>query len=226
MNACMNKVAHGALMAIFMTLAASATAQSAGQWAVKAGVAEIKPHVESGDTTAPALPRTQADVGPATQAVFSVAYGLTDHITTELKLGLPFRHKLYGAGSIAGTGHLATVKVLPPAALLQYRFFKPTALFRPYVGLGAAYAYFADETGSGQLTAITRTGSAPVTFSIKGKVAPTLQAGLAININQRWFADFSYTKSRLKTVVSYSTGQTMDIRLDPSSVSMGIGYKF
>ncbi len=226
MKASMNKVAQAALTAAAMTLAASVSAQSAGQWAVKAGVGEIKPHVDSGDTTAPALPGTKADVGPGTQAIFSVAYGLTDHLTAELELGLPFRHKLYGAGAIAGTGQLASVKVLPPAALLQYRFFKPDALFRPYVGVGAAYAYFADETGSGQLTAITQTGSAPVTFSIKGKVAPTVQAGLAININARWFADFSYTKSRLKTVVSYSTGQTMDIRLDPSSVSMGIGYKF
>ena len=226
MKACIKNVATLALAAAALTAAAGASAQSAGQWSVKAGVAEITPQVTSGDISAPALPHTKADVGPNSQPILTIAYSFTDNISAELDLGLPFKHKIYGAGAIQGTGQLGSVKVLPPNALIQYRFFKPESIFRPYIGLGAAYAYFADETGSGQLTAITQTGLSPVTFSIKNKLAPTVQLGLVINMNERWFADFAYTKTRLRTEVTYSTGQKQDMTLDPKSVSMGIGYKF
>ncbi len=216
------------VLALGAALAATGavSAQSAGQYAVRLGVGKITPQVKSGDVSAPALPGTKADVGPDTQPVFSIAYGLTDNITADLELGLPFKHKLYGAGSIQGTGQLGSVKALPPTLLIQYRFFKPDALFRPYVGVGATYAYFADETGSGRLTAISDIGGPPTTFSIKNKLAATAQIGLVMNINERWFADAAYSKTRLKTKVSFSSGQTQDMTLDPQAVHIGIGYKF
>jgi len=57
--------------------------------------------------------------------VFGPANGLTDNVSLESDLGLPFKHKLYGAGALAGMGELGTVKVLPPTVLLQYRWFHP-----------------------------------------------------------------------------------------------------
>jgi outer membrane protein len=206
--------------------AGSASAQSAGQWTVKAGIGQITPEVHSGEVTAPALPHTKADVKPDTRPVFSIAYGITDHVSAALDLGVPFRHDIVGAGAIAGTGKLGSTKALPPTALIQYRFNAPSAIFRPYLGLGVTYAHFRDEKGSGQLTAITNIGSStPVTFNIDDKVALTAQAGLVININQRWFADFTISKARLRTDVHYSTGQTQDMRLDPKFVSAAVGYK-
>ncbi|MCX7220413.1 MAG: hypothetical protein NTY70_16245 [Burkholderiales bacterium] len=71
-------------VAAAMTVAASASAQSAGQWTVKAGLNVITPKVESGDLSAPALPHTKAAVGTDTEPVLIITYSLTDHIVMEL----------------------------------------------------------------------------------------------------------------------------------------------
>lgn len=214
------------LAAAALLTAPAAFAQSAGQWTVKVGATKITPKVESEDVTAPALPGTKSDVGPDTQPTFAISYSLTDNIVAQLDLGLPYEHRIYGAGSIQGVGQLATVKALPPTAFLQYRFFKPEARLRPYVGVGATYAYFADETGSGQLTAVSDIGGPPTTFSIKNKLAATGALGLIININERYFADVFVAKTWLKTDVKFSSGQTQHMVLNPESISLSIGYKF
>lgn len=225
MKVCLKSVAALAALAAF-TASGAAMAQSAHQWTAEVGIGEVTPDVESGDVSAPALPHTKADIGSSTKPVFSISYGLTDNWAVQLALGVPLKHELYGAGAIAGTGKLGSVKALPPTALLQYRFGTPSSVLRPYVGAGATYAYFADETGSGQLTAITNTGSTPVSFEVDNKLCLSLQAGLTVNINERWFADFKMIKTRLRTQVHYSSGQQQDMRLDPKLVAVAIGYKF
>ena len=204
----------------------AAFAQSAGQWTAKVGVTKITPKVDSDNVTAPALPGTRSDVGADTEPTFAFSYSFTDNVALQLDLGLPYKHKIYGAGSIVGVGQLATVKVLPPTLSVQYRFFDPQAKLRPYVGLGATYAYFADETGSGQLTAVSDIGGPPTTFSIKNKLAATGEIGLIYNINERYFADVYFSKTWLKTQVSFSSGQTQQMTLNPQAVGISVGYKF
>jgi outer membrane protein len=209
-----------------MAVASAASAQSAGQFTVKAGVGKITPKVNSGDVSAPALPGSKVDVGSDTKPVFDIAYGLTDNISVELALGMPYKHKLYGDGSISGTGQLGTVQALPPTLFLQYRLFEPENIVRPFVGLGATYAYFRKETGSGQLTALLNTGGPGATFGIDPKLAATVQAGVAVNLNPRWFVDLTVNKTYLKIKTHYSTGQTQDVTLDPVAVVVAVGYKF
>jgi outer membrane protein len=209
-----------------MAVASSASAQSAGQWTAKVGAGKITPKVESGDVSAPAMPNAKVAIGSDTEPVFIFAYGLTDNISAELDLGVPYKHKLYGAGSLAGTGQLATVEALPPSAFIQYRFFQPETMVRPYVGLGLTYAYFQKATGSGGLTALLNTGGPASTFKIDGKAAATLQAGVAVNLNPRWFVDMTVTKTYLKVENKYSTGQTQQVKLDPVGVILAVGYKF
>lgn len=216
-----------ALLAGAAVLAAgAASAQSAGAWTAKVGINKITPAVDSGDVSAPALPHTKADVGSDTQPILNFAYMVTDNVSAELALGLPYKHDILGAGSIAGTGRLGTAEVLPPTLFIQYRFFAPQAQLRPYLGLGLTYAYFQKETGSGQLTSVINTGGPAATFSIDNKFAASFQLGATWAINQRWFADVALVKTLLKTKVTYSPGQTQDIRLDPLAFNVGIGYRF
>jgi outer membrane protein len=209
-----------------MTVASTAAAQSAGQFTAKVGVGKITPKVDSGNVSAPALPGSKVDVGADTKPVLIFAYGITDNISTELALGVPYEHKLYGAGAIAGTGQLGTVQALPPSLFIQYRFFQPETMVRPFVGLGATYAYFRKETGSGQLTSLLNTGGPGTTFSIDPKLAATMQVGVAVNLNPRWFVDLTVNKTYLKVKTHYSTGQTQDVTLDPLAVVLAVGYKF
>ncbi|MDN4037209.1 OmpW family protein [Massilia sp. YIM B02443] len=214
-------------VAAALAFANGAAAQSAGQFTAKFGLNQLTPKVESGDITAPALPGTKADVGNDMQPVLIFAYGITDNISTEVALGTPYKHKIFGAGAIEGTGVLGTVEALPPTAFLQYRFFEPTATFRPFVGIGATYAYFMKERGSAKMTAITNPGSGvPTTFSIDNKFTYTAQVGVAMNLSEKWFADVTVNKTRLRTDVTFSTGQTQFMKLDPVAVVVAVGYKF
>ncbi len=213
-------------LAAALGAASGASAQSAGQWMFKVGLNKIEPDVKSDPVTAPALPNSKADIGADLQPVFTIGRMLTDNISADLHLGVPYKHKIYGAGSLEGTGKLGTSEVLPPTALIQYRFFRPDSKFRPYAGLGVTYAYFRNETGSGQLTALLNPGGPPATFSMKAKWAASVQVGATWSFNERWYADVAMVKTKLKTTASYSTGQTQEARLDPTAASIGIGYKF
>jgi outer membrane protein len=226
MKTTMNSAVQLLLMAAAVTAAGTASAQSAGQWTVKAGINTITPKVKSGDISAPALPGTKAAVGSDSQPVLVIAYGLSDNISAEVHLGTPYTHELSGDGAIQGVGKLGTVKVLPPTAFVQYRFFSPATMLRPYFGLGLTYAYNMETTGSGQLTAITNAGPTPTTFKVDNKLAAGVQAGLALNFTERWFADVAVSKTFLKTQVHFSSGQQQDITLDPLAVSVAVGYKF
>jgi outer membrane protein len=214
-------VAAGAL-----AVAGGAAAQAQGKWAVSIGAAQITPHVESGAISAPALPNSLGDVGKDTEPVIVVNYGFTDNITGEFTFASPYKHTLYGAGAIAGTGELGTVNALPPTAFVQYRFFSPNAAFRPYVGLGVTYAYFYKETGSFRMTALTNPGGPATTFSIDNKLTASGQIGAVWNFNEKWFLNAALVKTRLRTDVHFSTHQSQHMKLDPNSTVLTLGYKF
>ena len=226
MNIRLHRAATLLAAVVGVAACSGASAQAAGQWAVKLGAGKITPKVESGDVSAPALPGSKAAINSDTQPIFDVMYGVDDHVNVELALGLPYKHEISGAGAIEGVGVLGTVKVLPPTLFAHYRFLEPEARFRPYAGVGLTYAYFADETGSGKMTALSDIGGPPTTFSIKNKLAPTLQIGVIMNINAKWFLDANISKTWLKTKVSFSSGQTQDMTLNPQAVTLGLGYKF
>jgi outer membrane protein len=215
-------VAAGAL-----AVAGGAAAQSKGQFTVSLGANQLKPKVESGAISAPALPNSIGDVGKDTQPIAVITYGLTDNISVETAIGTPYKHKIYGAGAIEAGGQLGTVKALPAIALLQYRFFEPNARFRPYVGLGVTYAMFQKETGSFRMTALTNPGGGvPTTFKIDDKWTVSGQVGAQFNVNEKWFLNASYIKTKLRTDVHFSTNQHQHMKLDPDSFILSVGYKF
>ncbi len=226
MNQRFNRAAQALVAIAAMTLASAASAQSAGTFTAKVGLNKITPHVTSGDLSAPALPHTKADVESDTKPTLTLAYMLTDNISAEMHLGVPYKHNLMGAGAIKGTGKLGTSEVLPPTLLMQYRFFDANAMIRPYVGAGLTYAYFQKERGSGAMTALLNPGGEPSTYRLQNKLAGSIQLGATLAFNERWFADVGVIKTYLKTRASFSTGQTQEIKLDPTAVSIGIGYKF
>lgn len=215
-------VAAGAL-----AVAGGAAAQSKGQWAVAIGANQIQPKVQSGAISAPALPNSLADVGKSTQPIVAISYGLTDNITVELPVSTPYKHKLYAAGAIQGVGQVGTVEALPATVFLQYHFFEPSAMIRPYFGLGASYAYFRKETGSFKLTSLTNPGgSGPTTFSIDNKMTVSAQIGFAVNLNDKWSLNAAFVKTPLRTDVHYSTGQTQHMKLDPNATMVAVAYRF
>jgi outer membrane protein len=207
-------------------LAFTASTVFAQGWSVKVGVNQLTPKVTSGDMSAPSVPGTKSDVGADTQPIVALGYQYDDNIAVELDLGLPYKHKLYGAGAIAGVGQIGTVEALPPTIFGKYLFLEAQSTLRPFAGLGLTYAAFQKETGSGKLTALTNPGGPGTTFKVDPAFGVALQLGGIYNINEQWFADVSVTKSYLKTTTKFSTGQTIDMKLDPVALAIAVGYKF
>lgn len=215
----------GCVAGLFASGAASA--QTAGSWLVRAGAARIAPKVDSGDLSAPAFPGTKADVDSNTQFGGGITYMWTDNFAIDLPLSMPFKHDINGDGAIAGVGKIGETKALPITLMGQYRFLEASSPFRPYVGAGITYAKFYKEKGTAALTALTGGTSAnPTTLKIDSKAAATIEVGASFTFNERWFVDATVLKTFLKTTTTLSTGQTLDIKLDPLTTAVFVGYRF
>jgi outer membrane protein len=98
---------------------------------------------------------------------------------------------------------------------------------RPYVGAGLTYAKFYGARSTSTLTAISGgTPANPTTLEVDSKWAATVQLGATMQMGGGWFLDACYTYTPLSTRTTLSTGQTLDAKLDPSSVSLAVGVKF
>lgn len=203
-----------------------ATAQQAGGFSASIGLTQISPSVSSGNLSAPSLPGTQVSITNSTRLTGAVNYMLNDNIALHVPIGFGFKHSVNGAGAISGVGKLADTKALPITLIGQYRFLDTNALFRPYVGAGASYVKFYNTDGTGVLTALTNPGGPATGLSFKSKLAPTFQLGGIINLSDRWYVDASYSKTLIKTRGTLTTGQTIDVKLDPNAYTLQVGYKF
>jgi outer membrane protein len=219
-------------VAVAALTAASVYAQSAGTWMVRAGATTVAPVGPSENLSAPSLyipgssTGSQTSTASSTQVAGGISYMLTDNIALDLPLAVPFRHKLYGAGALEGVGQIGEVQALPMTLFVQYRFLEANAKFRPYIGLGATYAYFFNEQGSGALTALTNPGGSPTKLAVDSKFVLTPEIGATLALNNKWFMDVFYSKSSLKTKTTLSTGQTVEAALNPASYGIAIGFKF
>lgn len=215
------------LLGLALLSAGAAQAQSAGSWTLRAGATQIRPQVDSGDLSAPSEVHTQVDVRSATSLSGGINYALTDNLTLDVPVALPFKHDIVGAGAIAGVGKIGEVKALPVTLLAQWRFLGAQAPLRPYVGVGPTYARFFKERGNATLTAITGgSPSNPTTLSVESRWGASFQLGGTWAVDNRWSVDLHAVKTLLKTKTTLSTGQSIDLKLDPVTFSAGVGYRF
>ncbi len=218
------------LLAVALALASStnALAQSAKQWAVSLGVERVVPIVSYyGRLSAPVPTDAQVDLEGSTKPVLIVTYMLTDNVSLEANLAAPLKFDMTGAGSYQGTGKLGSLEYTPYTLLAQYRFFEAKAAFRPYLSAGLTYGSVEKTRGSGQLTALTNPGSStPTTFKGDSQFGVTVGLGATFAFNERWFADAALSKTFLKSKVQFSTGQSVNLKLDPVVTRVAIGYRF
>lgn len=223
-NKTLLRVAGAAALA---AAALGAQAQTAGTWMLSGGVTHISPNTSSGTLSPPAPPGTTVDVGSDTQPTFAVGHMLTDNWAVEVPIGFGFKHSINGTGGIAGVGQIGTVKALPISVFAQYRFLEAKARFRPYVMLGVTYAYFYDEAGSATLNALNPINPAGGTqLSVDSKFGLTPGFGVTAMITDRWFVDFKYARSFLRTTTTLSSGQKIDTKLDPDIFTLQVGMQF
>lgn len=226
MKESMYQIIVGFLALTAATLSDAAPAQSPGTFSASVGPTRIAPDVDSGNLSPPSFPGTRVEVGSDTRLTGTLNYRVTDRLGLALPVGFGFRHQITGDGAIAGVGKVAETRVLPVTLLAQYHFPDTHAGFRPYVGAGASYVRFYKEKGSDLLTAFTNPGGTATGVSFESKFAPTFQLGATYDIDNAWYVEGSYAKTILKTRATLTTGQTIDVELNPNTLAFHLGYKF
>jgi outer membrane protein len=194
---------------------------------LRGGFTRITPDVDSGDLSAPSIPGTKVDVGSSTRLSGGVSYMLTPNVSLDFPLALPFTQDLTGDGAIAGAGKIGDIRSLPVTLLAQYRFFEPTARFRPYLGAGPTYAKLYKAHGTATLSGLTGGSPAqPTLLSADSRWGMTFQIGASVAIDDHWYVDGFLAKTILRTTATLSTGQSIGLKLNPAAVQLGLGYRF
>lgn len=172
---------------------------------------------------APDLLTSNLDPQPAVVPELDFTYMATRNIGIELILATS-PHDLELSGALAGLGDGAETMLLPPTLLLQYHF-DTGSRYRPYVGAGINYTMAYAENASRALEAAL----GPTSVRAGDSIGWALQAGLDVDINDRWFfnVDIKYIDIKLDAELnSRGTIRTTEIGIDPVVIGAGIGYRF
>jgi outer membrane protein len=219
-------IASALVAAVALCGAGAAQAQVAGQMLVKLGWNKIMPKVKSDDLSPPGFPGSKIDIKSASALFFTATYMITDDISVEALGGLPYKHDVVGAGSVAGIGKISSIHQISPTLLLQYRFMSADAPLRPYIGAGPTFAKFYGSKGSAALTAVTNPGGPGTTVGGDTEWGGTIEAGANYKIDKHWFIDAAILKTFISTRAPLSTGQTITAKLNPVAINASIGYTF
>jgi outer membrane protein len=171
----------------------------------------------------------ELQVGSNTIPEIDFSYYITKNIAAELILAIGTRHDVNVSSTGAVSPNLGSVNLLPPTLTAQWHFM-PDTMIDPYVGAGAAFVLGMDRS----LTANVGALGLPIRID-RSSFGGVLQAGVDINLQDKWLVNFDVKKLWFGTDVELdgtAAGlkpgwQKIDnLDIDPWVVSIGIGKKF
>ncbi len=138
-----------------------------------------------------------------------ISYFFTPNWAAELILTYPQKQRVYANGT--QIGHF---KHLPPTLTLQYHV---TGLngFRPYLGLGINYTNLSDVH--------ILDGAAGLKHNSVGLAA---QLGVDIPLGGGWLINLDAKKVQIGTKVYVGGADQGKFKVDPTLLSIGVGYRF
>ena len=201
------------VMGSLVLTSTSSFAVDKGDWLVRFGAAHVKPNDKSGGFS------NNSAIGVAveddTQAFVNVSYMLKENIALELLAATPFSHDLIATGAV--TGKVGSADQLPPTFSVQYHF-KPKASVRPYVGAGINYTTFFNEKTTGAL--------AGTTLSLDDSWGLAVQVGVDVDITKDWFFNADIRYINIETKATSSALGAVDVEINPTVISLGVGTRF
>lgn len=217
------------LVAVAMlALAATPAAAEQGDWLVRLRGVIVAPNEDS-SAVLPSFPTGSVSVDNAIVPELDFTYFFTDYIGAELILATS-KHDISGEGALAGLNELADTWVLPPTLTLQYHLM-PGSRVRPYIGAGVNYTIFYSEDASPALVGAI----GPTSVDLEDSVGFAVQAGVDIDINERFFfnADIKYVDMDT-TATLFTPGvsptpdviNTVKVDLNPIIAGVGFGMRF
>jgi outer membrane protein len=235
----------GAVALAFTLAAGSAHAQSAGSLYFSTGWFHFAPQDSSdplaitsvgGSPVNQSIPNTGAGISDADTLGLATGYFVTDHIVTELVVGVPPKFNLTGKGQFEQFGTIGQAYQWSPALLVKYYFNDANAKFRPYVGVGASYVWF---TGTKITNSTFEQGvlQGPTSAKTSNQWAPVFNAGFTYNFTDHWFAGLSISYVPVSVTATLTTARPTPvgtltqvskakIDLNPIVTYLNVGYRF
>jgi outer membrane protein len=199
-----------AVAASLATLAATAHTASAQEspWLVRARAVHLSP----ADKSEPLGGVGNADRLSVESRVipeFDISYFLSPNLALELVLTYPQKHEVMLDGAVIGS-----FKHLPPTLLAQYRFDQMGA-FTPYLGAGVNYT---------RISSVHLLDGAATLE--KNSFGLALQAGLDYSLSKNWSLNLDVKRVNIRSDVSVAGARVSRVKVDPTLVALGVGYRF
>ena len=202
----MKKILLSAAVGLFV--ATQVTAQDS-PWLLRARAVNL----QMANTTSGAATTLDVNVNNKTIPEVDITYFFNKNVATELVLTVPQSQTVS-----AGATPLGSFKHLPPTLTLQYHF-TDLGSFKPYVGAGVNYT---------QISSVSLSGGAaldPLTLN-NHSWGTAFQVGVDVPLDKQWSLNLDVKKVGIKTDV-YSKGASVGtLKLDPTLVGVGLGYRF
>ena len=186
--------------AVGMLVAGQVAAQES-PWLVRARSVNL---VMANDNTTPV-----AGLGVQNKAIpeVDVSYFFNKNVAAELILTVPQQmHVVHASGDVG------TFKALPPTLTVQYHFTNFNG-YKPYVGAGLNY------------TKISKISLG--TYGLDNhSYGFALQAGVDIPVTKQVSVNFDIKKVQIQSDVYASGAKAGVLKLDPTLIGVGVGYRF
>lgn len=211
-----------------LAISGNAMAYEKGDIVVRGGFTNVSPNDDSSNIIAGGA---ELPVGVAvdsnTQLGLNVAYFVTDNINIEVLAATPFTHDVnFSVADPLGTGNkLGEVTHLPPSVTANYYLLDASSKFQPYIGAGVNFTIIFDE----EFTA-ANDGAGLTDLDLDNSFGLTAQVGADYHIDDKWHVNASVRWIDIDTEASFKVGEAdgavNDIQIDPTVVTLSIGYTF
>lgn len=195
------------LFAAAVTAAPAALAQD-GSWLVRVRAAHLSPSNKS-DPVGGTGAADRISVESRTIPEIDISYFFSPHLAAELVLTVPQKHEVMLDGAAIGS-----FRHLPPTLLAQYRF-DPIGPFTPYLGAGVNYT---------RISSVHLLGGAGGLEHHSAGLA--LQAGADVALDKHWSLNVDVKRINIRSDVTVSGAVVSAVKVDPTLVSLGLGYRF
>ena len=195
-----------ASLALALSLPAAAQQASEGNWLVRGRAVSLDWRNGQADN----LGQTNVTAENRWIPEVDVSYFFTKNIAAELVLTYPQNIDIDVGGVKKGT-----IKALPPSLLLQYHFTDFGA-FKPYVGAGVNYTIFSKRNN-------ILNGAASVDNNSVGLAA---QVGFDYALTKNWSLNVDAKYIKMDTDVKLNGSKIGKLNLDPTTIGIGVGYRF
>ena len=188
-----------------------------GDFVVRARATYVAPDETSKLDTMMPLAGSKLEVDSNTIPEIDFSYYITKNIAAELILALGTRHDVNIVGDT--NAKLGSVNLLPPTLTAQWHF-NPDQTIDPYAGAGISYARAMDNG--------LKLDPSTAIHVDRNMWGPALQAGVDVNLQDKWLINFDVKKIWFSTdVYTTANGAKIDsLDIDPWVVSFGVGKKF